>query len=139
MIFIFDLDDTLYEKNEGVLYNPQLNVLLKQLKLKGKLIIFTNNSKSNCNKILTKMKLKSMFDKIYSDGMKPNHLVYKKINEDIKKKNKTGKVIFFDDKKENLSTAKYYNWTPIHITSKLNTNYSNYKFNSIYRAIKKFI
>ena len=85
------------------------------------------------------MKLKTMFDKIYFDGMKPNHSMYLLINEDIKKKTNE-KVIFFDDKKENLIIAKYYNWITVYITSDSNkdTNHSNYKFESISKAIKLF-
>lgn len=139
MIFIFDLDNTLYKENEIISYNPQLNKLLKQLKTKGKLIVFTNNSKANCNTILTKMKLKTMFKNIYFDGMKPNHSMYKLINKETKKKTNE-KVIFFDDKNENLITAKYYNWITVHITSdsNKNNNFSNYKFESISKALKSF-
>ena len=114
MIFIFDLDDTLYKKNKPVEYNPERNKLLKRLKQKGKLMIFTNNSKENTDKILKQLKLKSMFEKVYVNGMKPNHRMYKKIDEDIKRKTKE-KVVFFDDKIENLITAKYYKWTTVHI------------------------
>ena len=127
MIFIFDLDDTLYKKSNKIIYNPELNKLMKRLKQKGSLFIFTNNSLKNTNNILKQMKLKTMFNKIYFNGIKPNHVMYTIINNDISKRNK--KVVFFDDKKENLITAKYYNWTPVHIT---------YNFN-IHTAIKRYL
>lgn len=119
--FVFDLDFTLYgkhmhrfENNERAFYrnlhwNRHLNVLLKQLKEMGQVLLFTNGNDAHAKESLRRMRLKSLFGSnivtrdTYS-AMKPDPYVYYKTHMD--KHMTRGPVLFFDDTAENLIAAK---------------------------------
>ena len=82
-IYIFDLDDTLYQKEND---SPKLiSIVDKDLlsKLNCKKIIFSNAKYEHCTKVLTNLGIINQFNIILSadmlNGLKPNMIVYRKV------------------------------------------------------------
>lgn len=152
--YIFDLDYTLYSKNDindrgsdSAFYNsfkkkPLLSKLLKHLK--GKKFIFTNGNKVHLDDVLSKMKIKSLFNNTANSDefnlhLKPDIYSYFYVENKFKL-DKFKKVYFFEDSIENLITAKKLGWKTILLD--LNGNYRkekynfiDYKFNTIEKAL----
>jgi len=140
--FVFDLDDTLYKKGD-VSYNKYLNLELKKLKLKGKLLIFSNNSRSNGVKLLKKLKMITIFNKntFYSSDVhlhKPSIMAYRSF---IDKFNLKRNTVFFENSLHNLRTAKQFNWTTVLINSTIikKPAYVDYLFTSIEDGVNFFV
>ena len=111
MIFIFDLDNTLYLKKDGAVYNPKLVMYLKKLKCKK--YIFSNNTEEIGMNILQKLKIKSQFSKKLFLGKshikKPSIQSYIYAQHFFNLKS-TDNIIFFDDRKENRLNARKIGW-----------------------------
>lgn len=136
--FVFDLDDTLYTKNH-IDYNPNLNILLKQLQSKGKLYIFSNNKRLRGLFLIMKLKLKALFHNRLqfsnnSNIKKPNNLAYSSFIEKFKPH---GNVFFFDNSIKNLKYSKKYGWNTILINKNIQTKSKDidFRFDSIDKAI----
>ena len=132
--FIFDLDDTLYKRGD-VSYNKDLNKLLKRLKSKGKLYIFSNNSRSIGTQLSKKLKIKTLFNKytLYSNDIhshKPSIIAYRSFTDKFELK---GKPVFFDNSVYNLRTANQFGWTTVLINESIikKPKYVDYLFASI--------
>ena len=134
IIFVFDLDYTLYYFPESINFeynllkkNKNLNNLLNTLK--NKKYIFTSASRKHVDIVLKKLKLENTFDKIEScdtlNGYKPDiNIYYNFINKCSIKKD--DKILFFEDRIENLEIAKKFNWITIYISGP-HSNYLNSK------------
>lgn len=111
MKYIFDLDNTLYSKETGPVYNKSLVKYLKNLR--GQKIIFSNNTTYRGNQILKTMRIKSLFSKcIFLGGKKikkPRKESFLYASK-IFKLNKNDNVIFFDDRLENRKIAAQFGW-----------------------------
>ena len=138
--WLFDLDYTLYssfdisEKNKNTYYKsfgkkPLLNKLIKELN--GRKYIFSNGNYKHVNDVLTKMKLKSVFNKIatadeYKNELKPCIKCYKYVSHKFKLDHEKDNIYFFEDSLKNLQTAKKLNWITILINPNKN-KFKNYK------------
>ncbi len=120
--WIFDMDDTLYQRNGNPFsYNMlkrdnELIYLLK--KLDGIKILLTNGTHNHTNLVLEKMDLTSSFDLILDrdilEGRKEDPRVYAKvINWCQITSNDT--CIYFEDLLSNLATASNLGWILVHI------------------------
>lgn len=143
MIYIFDLDNTLYTNN--ILYNNNLNKKLKYLKNTNRLFLFSNNTQQNGELILKKMKLKSMFHKKIFLGdlniSKPEDISYLLAISFFKLHKHNSNIIFFDDKLSNLKVAKKQGWITCLINNNFNKNklFIDYRFADIVSALDNFI
>jgi HAD superfamily hydrolase (TIGR01509 family) len=120
--WIFDMDDTLYQRDgNSFSYNMlkrdnELIYLLK--KLEGIKILLTNGTHLHTNLVLDKMDLTSVFDLILDrnilGAMKPDPIVFYKVQKwcsiDL---NDT--CIFFEDSLANLVASSNFGWTLVHI------------------------
>ena len=114
-IYIFDLDDTLYQKDEKGDYCNFVDINLLE-KLLGTKIMFSNAKMVHCNMWIHKLNINNYFQVILSSdvlqGYKPNPIIYGKLmiycglTYDYN-------IYFFDNLVENLVAAKQLNWTTI--------------------------
>lgn len=154
-VYIFDLDDTLYQIKNNQFINKVDKQELK--KLKGIKIIFSNATFGHVNMFLKNLGITDMFNVIFSTdilgGYKPNPLLYKKIM-DVCKLTDNDNIYFFDNLPINLYPAHQYNWKTVLIHPEdetiniTNDNTSNeklldnmnkwldYKFGNINDALK---
>lgn len=121
-IFIFDLDDTLYQKDKNnKIFSIVDTNLLKQLN--GIKIVFSNAQYYYCLQILKKINVLHHFSAVYSadtlEGMKPSINVYQKVST-LTRVTSNDKVFFFDDIGLNLLNAKNIGWNTIHIDKNYN-------------------
>ena len=149
-IFIFDLDDTIiYYPFEIVDYkNIRIDENLSRIlnNLNSPKYIYSNGTYGHVKEILYKMNLTGMFDKIYARDtipfMKPYMESFKFIEQDIRKYyNNRNKYYFFDDRLENLKTAKSRGWYTIWVSIDfLNKPYFvDYSFPNIHTAAMYFV
>tara|TARA_A100001015_G_C14974249_1_gene706507 strand:- start:860 stop:1309 length:450 start_codon:yes stop_codon:yes gene_type:complete len=142
--FIFDLDNTLFSLDtNNKIKNVVSSNLLKILKEKGKLILFSNAKYLYCIYWLDILRIKKYFSVIISsdfiNGFKPNPLLYKKINKLCGIKN-NDKVYFFDDIEVNLESSKTVKWITILINEKNNKKkHIDYNYNDINTSIEYLI
>lgn len=147
-LYIFDLDNTLYQYSGPDLDEKNLERIDKQLlmQVKGKKIIFSNATSPHIDFWLNKLDIREQFSSLLScetmKGYKPNPLLYKRINNAILKLKSNENVYFFDDLPLNLNPAKYLGWTTVLITRNqddLNNNFYDtwidYKFANINQAL----
>ena len=149
-IFIFDLDDTIIYYPFGIVdyKNIRIDKNLSRIlnNLKSPKYIYTNGTYGHVEEILYKMKLTRMFDKIYARDtipfMKPYMESFKFIEQDIRKYyNDRNKYYFFDDRLENLQTAKSRGWNTIWININFidKPYYVDYAFPNIHTAVMYFL
>ena len=134
-LFIFDLDDTLYNINshyEMITANKQLIE-----KLIGDKIIFSNASYLHCLLYLKRMEILDIFKCIISSdiingGKKPNPFIYGNLTKLCNTKSYDD-IYYFDDIIENLYIGHLFGWKTIWI----NNNHSILTIN--YDYLKHFI
>jgi len=149
-VFIFDLDDTIiyYPNNivnyDNIKFDPNLFNLLE--KLNSPKIIYTNGTYGHAEVVLNNMKLNSLFNKIYARDtiplMKPHINSFKYVEKDIKSHiNKNNEYYFFDDRLDNLMTAKSLGWVTIFINLKFIDKplYVDHSFSNIHSAVMYFL
>lgn len=121
-VFIFDLDDTIIYYPHGIVdyKNIYPDVTLFNLldELKYPKIIYTNGTYGHAEDILRNMRLTNSFTAIYArdtmPAMKPLMESFSFVEKDIRKNiNEKNKYYFFDDRLENLKTAKSRGWETI--------------------------
>ena len=149
-IYIFDLDDTIiyYPNNivnyDNIKFDSNLFNLLE--KLNSTKIIYTNGTYSHAEVVLNNMKLNNLFNKIYARDtiplMKPHINSFKYVEKDIKSHiNKNNEYYFFDDRLDNLMTAKSLGWVTIFINLKFIDKplYVDHSFSNIHSAVMYFL
>jgi len=149
-VFIFDLDDTIiyYPNNivnyDNIKFDPNLFNLLE--KLNSPKIIYTNGTYGHAEVVLNNMKLNSLFNKIYARDtiplMKPHINSFKYVEKDIKNHiNKNNEYYFFDDRLDNLMTAKSLGWVTIFINLNFIDKplYVDHSFSNIHSAVMYFL
>ena len=149
-IFIFDLDDTIIYYPFGIVdyRNIRVDVNLSRIlnNLNSPKYIYSNGTYGHVKEILNKMNLTNSFDKLYARDtipyMKPYIESYKFIEQDIRKKyNDRNKYYFFDDRLENLQTAKSRGWYTIWVNINFldKPYYVDYAFPNIHTAVMYFL
>lgn len=127
-IYIFDLDDTLlhkpYKNYSDIYYDSKLDNLLTRLN--GTKYIFTNATTTHAVKSLRRLGILHHFTDIYSRNkvkMKPHINGYKIINNQLMidlialdyNIFSENQIVFFDDRPENLQTAKLVDWKTVYV------------------------
>ena len=146
-VFIFDLDDTLLMSNTYRTYNDiKENYGLFHIlsNLDHPKFIYTNGTSSHAITSLDKMGILDLFDGIFArdtlEHMKPHYKSFNYVNNFIKKYYPNQNIIFFDDLKENLDMANYFNWITVLINKKRYVHESiDFWFPNIHIALNFFI
>ena len=149
-IFIFDLDDTIIYYPFGIVdyKNIRIDENLSRIlnNLKSPKYIYSNGTYEHIKEILYKMNLTGMFDKLYARDtipfMKPYIESFKFIEQDIRKYyNDRNKYYFFDDRLDNLKTAKSRGWYTIWVNIDFINKpyYVDYAFPNIHTAAMYFL
>ena len=149
-IFIFDLDDTIIYYPFGIVdyKNIRIDENLSRIlnNLKSPKYIYSNGTYEHVKEILYKMNLTGMFDKLYARDtipfMKPYIESFKFIEKDIRKYyNDRNKYYFFDDRLDNLKTAKSRGWYTIWVNIDFINKpyYVDYAFPNIHTAAMYFV
>ena len=149
-IFIFDLDDTIIYYPFGIVdyKNIRVDENLSRIlnNLNSPKYIYSNGTYGHVKEILNKMNLTNSFDKLYARDtipyMKPYVESYKFIEQDIRKKyNDRNKYYFFDDRLENLQTAKSRGWNTIWVNINFidKPYFVDYAFPNIHTAVMYFL
>ena len=149
-IFIFDLDDTIIYYPFGIVdyKNIRIDENLSRIlnNLNSPKYIYSNGTYGHVKEILYKMNLTGMFDKIYARDtipfMKPYMESFKFIEQDIRKYyNDRNKYYFFDDRLDNLKTAKSRGWYTIWVNIDFldKPYYVDYAFPNIHTAAMYFV
>lgn len=149
-IFIFDLDDTIIYYPFGIVdyKNIRIDENLSRIlnNLNSPKYIYSNGTYGHVKEILYKMNLTDMFDKIYARDtiplMKPYTDSFKFVEQDIRKYyNDRNKYYFFDDRLENLKTAKSRGWYTIWVSIDFldKPYYVDYAFPNIHTAAMYFV
>ena len=121
-VFIFDLDDTIIYYPFGIVdydnIRPDVTLFNLLDELKYPKIIYTNGTKGHAEDILSSMRLTNSFTAVYArdtmPAMKPLMESFSFVEKDIRKHiNEKNKYYFFDDRLENLQTAKARGWETI--------------------------
>ena len=121
-VFIFDLDDTIIYYPFGIVdydnIRPDVTLFNLLDELKYPKIIYTNGTKGHAEDILKNMRLTRSFTAVYArdtmPAMKPMMESFSFVEKDIRKHiNEKNKYYFFDDRLENLQTAKARGWETI--------------------------
>ena len=150
--FVFDLDHTLlykpYNTYDDIKQDLTLIYLLSQIN--SPKYLFTNATYGHADISLKKLNIFNLLDMIFARDtinlMKPDfnafHLVHQRIkfnNVSLFSEYSNPNILFFDDRLENLETAKKFNWTTIYIGTEEKPNYVDYKFKNIIIAIHYFL
>ena len=149
-VYIFDLDDTIiYYPNNIVNYDnikSDLNLYYLLDNLNSTKIIYTNGTYGHAEIVLKNMKLNNLFNKIYARDtiplMKPHINSFKYVEKDIKNHiNKNNEYYFFDDRLDNLMTAKSLGWVTIFINLNFIDKplYVDHSFSNIHSAVMYFL
>lgn len=113
-IFIFDLDDTLYQKKDEL-----VSIVNSELfdNLDGDKILLSNGSYYYCIALLKKLNIIDKFKAIFTadilQAMKPNPLVYNKISYLCGLSLTEYNIYFFDNMAINLVYPKQLGWNTI--------------------------
>jgi len=114
--------------------------------LKYPKIIYTNGTKGHAEDILKNMRLTSSFTAVYArdtmPAMKPMMESYSFVEKDIRKHiNEKNKYYFFDDRLENLQTAKARGWETIWVHDDFLEcpYYVDYSFPNIHTAVMFYL
>lgn len=108
-VYIFDLDNTLYQKHNGKIINT-INPTLFD-KLNGKKILLSNARFYYCIKIIKMLNITNKFSSIITPDLleniyKPNPLIYIKLLELCGISSASHNIYFFDDTPSNLIYPK---------------------------------
>ena len=146
LIWIFDLDHTLYHMQEPFLYSKlkqdkYLDFLLSMIP--GKKVIFTNATLEHAELCLNIIGIRNHFSAIEArdtlNGLKPDPIVFKSFIQkmDIKKNDL---CVFFEDTINNLIVSKaYFKWGTIYINkSKESDKHVDIKFDTIHNCLEYF-
>ena len=149
-IFIFDLDDTIIYYPFGIVdyrnirVDENLSIILNNLNHPK--IIYSNGTHGHVREVLNSMNLSNTFNKIYARDtipyMKPYIDSFKFVEQDIKEYYKDkNKYYFFDDRLENLQTAKSRGWETIWVHDDFMNcpYYVDYSFPNIHTAAMYFL
>ena len=149
-IFIFDLDDTIIYYPFGIVdyrnirVDENLSIILNNLNYPK--IIYSNGTHGHVREVLNSMNLSNTFNKIYARDtipyMKPYIDSFKFVEQDIKEYYKDkNKYYFFDDRLENLQSAKSRGWYTIWVNIDfINKPYFvDYSFPNIHTAAMYFL
>lgn len=122
--YIFDLDDTLYQKNDGQIQNCINSQNLKKIKDKnGFIIVFSNASYNHCIFWIDKLKISKYISVIISTdiigGLKPDLVVYLKLMM-VCNISRNDNIFFFDNLKSNLVSGKKIGWNTLLIHPTIN-------------------
>ena len=123
LIYVFDIDDTLYEMEtfsyDDLEFSQRLKNNINNIPDYIPKYILTNAGYIHANKVLEKLNIKNDFKLIFSSTsipqLKPHPAAYKYAistimeNENINDSRDIN-ILFFDDLFGNLVGAKYYNW-----------------------------
>ena len=148
LIWIFDLDETLYHLDKPFEYrhlktDKYLDFMLSMLP--GKKFIFTNATYMHAITCLNIIGIMKHFNGIESrdtlNGLKPNPVVFQKF---INKRNisSTDTCLFFEDTISNLNTAKtHFKWKTIYVGNNEDENKENidFKFKNIHNCLEFFV
>ena len=149
-VFIFDLDDTIIYYPHGIVdyknIYPDATLFNLLDELKYPKIIYTNGTKGHAEDILRNMRLTNSFTAVYArdtmPAMKPLMESFSFVEKDIRKHiNEKNKYYFFDDRLENLQTAKARGWETIWVHDDF-MNYPYYvdhAFPNIHTAVMYFL
>lgn len=113
-IYIFDLDDTLYQ----IKSNEYINKVNKQelRKLNGIKILFSNATFGHVSILMKELGITDIFNVVFTTdilgGYKPNPLMYEKIMK-LCNLNDDDNIYFFDNLAINLYPAKKYKWKTV--------------------------
>ena len=119
-IYIFDLDDTLYQIDPNSNEKKIISLVDKSLldRLDGVKILFSNAQHSYCQKLLQNLQILSLLSVVLSAnmlaGLKPDKSIYDKV-VNICGLKPSDNIVFFDNLGENLQPAKLLGWTTVHI------------------------
>jgi len=149
-VFIFDLDDTIIYYPHGIVdYSniyPDATLFNLFENLKYPKIIYTNGTHGHAINILKNMRLTEQFTAVYArdtmPAMKPYMISYKFVENDIRKNiDEKNKYYFFDDRLENLQTAKSRGWETIWVHEDFMNKpfYVDYSFPNIHTAIMYYL
>jgi FMN phosphatase YigB (HAD superfamily) len=149
-IFIFDLDDTIIYHSFGIVdyrnirIDENLSIILNNLNYPK--FIYSNGTIGHVKEVLKNMNLTNIFTKLYGRDtipyMKPYVESYKFIEDDIKEYyREKNKYYFFDDRLENLQTAKSRGWYTIWVNIDFINKpyYVDYAFPNIHTASMYFV
>jgi FMN phosphatase YigB (HAD superfamily) len=142
-VFIFDLDDTLYQNDaQGQLINTVNRDLLE--KLPGIRIVFSNANYNHCILWLNRLGIADLMTAIIScdiiQGYKPHNIIYHRLMSICNINLTECDIVFFDDLVCNLATAHALGWQVVYIPPfHLNIeNASENIFSNINTAIAKY-
>tara|TARA_A100001015_G_scaffold278395_1_gene338544 strand:- start:9 stop:464 length:456 start_codon:yes stop_codon:yes gene_type:complete len=149
-VFIFDLDDTIiYYPNDIVNYKniyPDASLFNLLDELKYPKIIYTNGTYGHAIEVLKNMRINNLFTAIYARDtipyMKPYMKSYKFVENDIIKHiDEKNKYYFFDDRLDNLETAKSRGWETIWVNDDCMNKpyYVDHAFPNIYTAVMYYL
>ena len=150
--FVFDLDDTLLYKPYNTYEDIEKDLTLMYLlsKINSPKYIFTNATYGHADISLKKLNIFNEIDLIFARDtinlMKPDFNAYIHVHRRIRLNNVSlfnectnPNILFFDDRLENLETAKKLNWTTIYIGNEDKPDNVDYKFKNIVLAIHYFV
>ena len=151
--FVFDLDDTLlyrpYDNYDDI--KQDLNLINLLSKINSPKYLFTNATYGHADISLKKLNIFYYIDFIFARDtinlMKPDFNAFNHVHQRIKFNNvslyneyNNPDILFFDDRLENLETAKKFNWTTIYIGNESNIpGYVDHVFLNIVQAIDYFV
>ena len=146
-VFVFDIDDTvvLHTKEGNDYYSNNSNTTLKDLLSEFKNLkyyIYTNGTFGHGKAIADNLHLQvdMIFARDVIPYMKPDERSFRYVDREIKGGKTIKKIVFFDDLKDNLKTAKQFGWITVLINPGLKgkENYIDYIFPNIYESIIYF-
>ena len=123
LIYVFDIDNTLYELDdfsyEDLQYSKRLANNLDAIPANIPKYILTNAHSSHADKVLNILKIKHHFKEIFSRDlmpvMKPHPLCYEYVTQSIMNRENINdindiNILFFDDLSDNLEEAHRSSW-----------------------------
>tara|TARA_Y100000996_G_scaffold413700_1_gene402582 strand:- start:1449 stop:1928 length:480 start_codon:yes stop_codon:yes gene_type:complete len=153
-VFVFDIDDTIvmHTRENNDYYNSNGNTTLRNLLSEFenlKCYIYTNGTFGHGKAIVDNLNLdvNMIFARDVVPYMKPERRSFLFVNNEIEQnirkttiKKTIRNIVFFDDLKDNLKTAKQFGWTTVLINPNLKEkeNFIDYVFPNIYESIIYF-
>ena len=153
VIWVFDLDNTLYETETKSYSDIHKDNYLRCLltNLEGDKYIFTNAVKIHARRVLHRLGILDLFidivDREQMRALKPSMKSYRYFisyiqNHHQQKIDSKTKIVFFEDSIENLYIPKkMFNWITVYISSDRNHSYKKYidfTFRTIHNAVGNF-
>ena len=149
-IFIFDLDDTIIYYPFGLVNynNIRMDITLSRLLNNMNIVkyIYSNGTYGHVKIVTDKMRITNNFTQIFArdrmPAMKPHVDSFKFVEKSIRKDyNNRNKYYFFDDRLENLQTAKSRGWNTIWVNINFidKPYFVDYAFPNIHTAVMYFL